>query len=76
VVYVSFGSGACLNAEQMTEIAGALRQTSSNFLWEVKANEDGNLPNKFAEETSGKGLVVAWCGRSWRCWPILLLDVS
>jgi hypothetical protein len=59
VVYVSFGSGACLNAEQMTEIAGALRQTSSNFLWEVKANEDGNLPNKFAEETSGKGLVVA-----------------
>lgn len=61
VVYISFGSAASLNAEQMTEMAGALRQTSSSFLWVVKVNEDSNLPNNFVEETSGKGLVVAWC---------------
>lgn len=61
VVYVSFGSAAALSAPQMTEMAHALRQTSSNFLWVVKATEESNLPNKFVEETSGKGLVVAWC---------------
>lgn len=62
VVYISFGStAAILNAEQMTEMAWALRQTSSNFLWVVKANENSNLPNYFVEKTSGKGLVVDWC---------------
>lgn len=61
VVYVSFGSVASLNAEQMTEIAWALRQTSYNFLWVVKITEDSNLPNNFMEETAGKGLVVTWC---------------
>ncbi|GMY29000.1 UDP-glycosyltransferase 74E2-like [Fagus crenata] len=61
VVYVSFGSAASLNAEQMTEMACALRQTSYNFLWVVKATEDSNLPNNFMEETSGKGLKVRWC---------------
>jgi pathogen-inducible salicylic acid glucosyltransferase len=61
VVYVSFGSAASLNAEQMTEMACALRQTSYNFLWVVKATEDSNLPKNFMEETSGKGLKVTWC---------------
>lgn len=61
VVYVSFGSVASLNAEQMTEMAWALRQTSHNFLWVVKITEDSNLPNNFMEETAGKGLVVKWC---------------
>lgn len=61
VVYVSFGSVANLNAEQMTEMAWALRQTSYNFLWVVKITEDSNLPNNFMEETAGKGLLVTWC---------------
>lgn len=61
VVYVSFGSVASLNAEQMTEMAWALRQISYNFLWVVKITEDSNLPNNFMEETAGKGLVVTWC---------------
>lgn len=61
VVYVSFGSVASLNAEQMTEMAWALRQTSYNFLWVVKITEDSNLPNNFMEETAGKGLLVTWC---------------
>ncbi|KAG6699721.1 hypothetical protein I3842_08G079200 [Carya illinoinensis] len=61
VVYVSFGSAAALNASQMIEMAHALRQTNSNFLWVVKATEESSLPNKFVEDTSEKGLVVAWC---------------
>ncbi|KAL4650521.1 hypothetical protein ACB092_01G093300 [Castanea dentata] len=61
VVYVSFGSVASLNAEQMAEMAWALRQTSYNFLWVVKITEDSNLPNNFMEETAGKGLLVTWC---------------
>ncbi|KAG2693039.1 hypothetical protein I3760_08G080100 [Carya illinoinensis] len=63
VVYVSFGSTAALNAPQMIEMAHALRQTSSNFLWVVKETEESSLPNKFVEDTSGKGLVVAWCSQ-------------
>ncbi|KAF8377965.1 hypothetical protein HHK36_031354 [Tetracentron sinense] len=61
VVYVSFGSAASLNAEQMEEMAWALKQNNSNFLWVVKTSEKNNLPSKFLEEMSDKGLVVTWC---------------
>ncbi|KAA8517528.1 hypothetical protein F0562_017842 [Nyssa sinensis] len=61
VVYVSFGSAASLNAEQMTEMAVALRQNSNSFLWVVKPTEECRLPINFVKETSEKGLVVTWC---------------
>ncbi|XP_057975600.1 mogroside IE synthase-like [Malania oleifera] len=61
VVYVSFGSAASLNAEQMTEMACALKHNNNNFLWVVKATEERMLPSNFVEETAGKGLVVTWC---------------
>ncbi|KAJ7946678.1 Glycosyltransferase [Quillaja saponaria] len=61
VVYVSFGSSASAKAEQMTEMAEALKKISKYFLWVVKETELSNLPLNFVEETSEKGLVVTWC---------------
>ncbi|XP_023924982.2 mogroside IE synthase [Quercus suber] len=61
VVYVSFGSLAALNAEQMEELAWGLRMSNSYFLWVVRASEEAKLPKNFVEETSEKGFVVHWC---------------
>ena len=61
VIYVSFGSLAALNAEQMEELAWGLRMSNSYFLWVVRASEEAKLPKNFVEETSEKGLVVHWC---------------
>ncbi|KAF6157947.1 hypothetical protein GIB67_015263 [Kingdonia uniflora] len=61
VVYVSFGSVAVLNAEQMEELAWGLKQSNNSFLWVVRASEKEKLPTNFIEETSEKGLVITWC---------------
>lgn len=61
VVYVSYGSAASLSAEQMTQIAEALRRCSCSFLWVVKPTEESKLPGNFREETAEKGIVVSWC---------------
>ncbi|KAF5470285.1 hypothetical protein F2P56_010807 [Juglans regia] len=61
VVYVSFGSMAVLEAEQMQEIAWGLRMSNSSFLWVVRASEEAKLPENFVEEMSEKGLVLQWC---------------
>lgn len=61
VIYVSFGSAASLNADQMAEMGEALKQCSNSFLWVVKPTEHSKLPANFIEETSEKGLVIAWC---------------
>ncbi|KAK6781580.1 hypothetical protein RDI58_019376 [Solanum bulbocastanum] len=66
VVYVSFGSLAKLEAQQMEELAWGLKNNNKNFLWVVRSTEESKLPKNFIEElklTSGnnKGLVVSWC---------------
>ncbi|PRQ22263.1 putative indole-3-acetate beta-glucosyltransferase [Rosa chinensis] len=63
VVYVSFGSGAKLNTEQMEELAWGLRRTKSKFLWVVRESEADKLIKGFVEETLEKGLVVSWCSQ-------------
>ncbi|KAJ1443619.1 UDP-glycosyltransferase family, conserved site [Sesbania bispinosa] len=60
VVYVSFGSLAALNEEQTEEIACALRDSGSYFLWVVRASEEPKMPKDFEKKTE-KGLVVTWC---------------
>ncbi|XP_021658033.2 UDP-glycosyltransferase 74G1 [Hevea brasiliensis] len=60
VVYASFGSLAQLGVEQMEELAAGLKGTKRYFLWVVRAAEQSKLPGNFIEETSEKGLVVAW----------------
>lgn len=61
VIYVSFGSAASLNADQMVEMGEALKQCTNSFLWVVKPTEQSKLPANFVEETSDKGLIVTWC---------------
>lgn len=62
VVYVSFGSAAYLSREKMREIAEALKQIPSRFLWVVRETEQKTLPENFISELSPeKGLVISWC---------------
>ncbi|KAH0644265.1 hypothetical protein KY284_032149 [Solanum tuberosum] len=62
VVYVSFGSLAKLEGDQMEELAWGLKNSNNNFLWVVRSTEESKLPNNFLEElTIEKGLVVSWC---------------
>ncbi|GMN36154.1 hypothetical protein TIFTF001_005794 [Ficus carica] len=61
VVYVSFGSMACLSANQMEELAFGLKATDLFFVWVVRSSEEvSKLPHNFARETSEKGLIVNW----------------
>ncbi|KAI4376406.1 hypothetical protein MLD38_014173 [Melastoma candidum] len=61
VAYVSFGSLASLGEDQMVEIARGLKRIKKNFLWIVRESEEKKLPQGFADEVSGKGLMVRWC---------------
>lgn len=61
VVYVSFGSLAQLEAEQMEELAQGLKTCNEYFLWVVRSSEESKLPENLSEETSKKGLIVSWC---------------
>ncbi|KAJ0024313.1 hypothetical protein Pint_07919 [Pistacia integerrima] len=61
VVYVSFGSMAEAEEQQVEELAWGLKSSNCFFLWVVRETEDRKLPKKFKEETSEKGLVVSWC---------------
>ncbi|KAL4027659.1 hypothetical protein IC575_010834 [Cucumis melo] len=68
VIYVSFGSAAELEKEQMEELACALKLTNKYFLWVVRESEIHKLPHNFVEDhedTAGdqKGLVVNWCSQ-------------
>lgn len=61
VVYISFGSVAAVEEDQMRELALGLKRSNSNFLWVIRETEKKKLPLNFIEETSEKGLVVSWC---------------
>jgi len=60
VVYVSFGSMACLPNTQMEELAWGLKACGYDFLWVVRASEEDKLPSGFAEEVRETGLLVGW----------------
>ncbi|KAH9618178.1 hypothetical protein KSS87_003927 [Heliosperma pusillum] len=60
VVYVSFGSMACLSVEQMEELAFGLKQSPFDFLWVVRHCEMGKLPINFIDNVVDKGLIVTW----------------
>nr|BAG80538.1 UDP-glucose:glucosyltransferase [Lycium barbarum] len=66
VVYVSFGSMAKVEAEQLEEVAWGLKNSNKNFLWVVRSTEEPKLPKNLLEELkstceNNKGLVVSWC---------------
>ncbi|KAK9948675.1 hypothetical protein M0R45_004240 [Rubus argutus] len=67
VIYISFGSGGVLSADQITEMAWGLEFSSQRFIWVVhppsKDGDKGNdisayLPQGFMARTHDKGLVV------------------
>ncbi|GMJ01653.1 hypothetical protein like AT1G05675 [Hibiscus trionum] len=60
VVYVSFGSLATLGEDQIENLAMGLKRSERNFLWVVRESEQKKIPANFIEETTEKGLVVAW----------------
>ncbi|XP_054785043.1 UDP-glycosyltransferase 74F2-like [Prosopis cineraria] len=62
VVYVSFGSIASLNNDQMEELAWGLKDSESYFLWIVREPEKPKLPKNFLDISQNKqGLVITWC---------------
>lgn len=62
VVYVSFGSIASFEKQQMEEIACFLKECSQYFLWVVRKSEEANLPKDFEKKTE-KGFVVTCCSQ-------------
>ncbi|GJN26775.1 hypothetical protein PR202_gb14734 [Eleusine coracana subsp. coracana] len=71
VVYVSFGTTSTLPAEQVAELASALRDSNQRFIWVLRDADRGNVftehhgssrhakfLSEFTKETEGRGLVV------------------
>ncbi|CAL5073292.1 unnamed protein product [Urochloa decumbens] len=62
VLYVSFGSMACLGPDQMSELAEGIYNSGKPFLWVVRATETAKLPEGFADKAKAtRGLIVSWC---------------
>ncbi|KAJ0564381.1 putative UDP-glucuronosyl/UDP-glucosyltransferase [Helianthus annuus] len=67
VIYVSFGSVARIKDVEFQEVAYALENTSSPFLWVVRpgmvlgSEWIESLPEKFVERVGDRGRVVKWC---------------
>ncbi|XP_047967672.1 UDP-glycosyltransferase 74E2-like [Salvia hispanica] len=61
VIYISFGSMAKLEEQQMVELATTLKLTGKPFLWVVRSSEASKLPQGFMDEASDQGLIVSWC---------------
>ncbi|KAJ4723798.1 Glycosyltransferase [Melia azedarach] len=61
VVFVSFGSLACLSDKQMEELAWGLKKSAFHFLWVTRdSKETSKLPHGFVDEIGDKGLIVNW----------------
>ncbi|KAK1389430.1 hypothetical protein POM88_017608 [Heracleum sosnowskyi] len=64
VIYVSFGSLAELNAEQMQELAYGIKQSGKHFLWVVRASEEGvpmvAVPIWTDQRTNAKFVADVW----------------
>ncbi|KAH9726758.1 UDP-glycosyltransferase 74F2 [Citrus sinensis] len=61
VVYVAFGSMACLANKQVEELAWGLKKSSFYFVWVIRETEETNkLPKGFVDEIGDKGLIVNW----------------
>ncbi|CAA7027980.1 unnamed protein product [Microthlaspi erraticum] len=72
VIYISFGSVACIKNEQLMEIAEGLEASGASFIWVVRKNtgdEEEWLPEGMEERTKGKGMII----RGWAP-QVLILD--
>ncbi|CAA7024834.1 unnamed protein product [Microthlaspi erraticum] len=72
VIYISFGSLACIKNEQLMEIAAGLEASGASFIRVVRKNAGDDeewLPEGMEERTKGKGMVI----RGWVP-QVLILD--
>uniref|UniRef100_A0A1J3K1D3 UDP-glycosyltransferase 72E1 n=1 Tax=Noccaea caerulescens TaxID=107243 RepID=A0A1J3K1D3_NOCCA len=53
VLYVSFGSGGSLSAEQLTELAWGLELSQQRFVWVVRPPVDGSASSAYLSVKSG-----------------------
>ncbi|XP_026403227.1 UDP-glycosyltransferase 86A2 [Papaver somniferum] len=66
VLYISFGSYAHINKNDLIEIAHGLLQSKVNFVFvlrpDVVSVDDPNpLPEGFSEESNDRGILIQWC---------------
>jgi UDP:flavonoid glycosyltransferase YjiC (YdhE family) len=74
VIYICFGSQACLSNKQIEEMAAGLEASEESFIWVIRdppssltADEYGVVPQGFEEKMKGRGLII----RGWA--PQLLI---
>uniref|UniRef100_A0A803LPT3 Glycosyltransferase n=1 Tax=Chenopodium quinoa TaxID=63459 RepID=A0A803LPT3_CHEQI len=65
VLYVSFGSYAHINKEELEEIANGIKLSGVNFLWVIRPDMVSSdvpdpLPVGFRDEVRDRGLIVTW----------------
>ncbi|XP_077238864.1 UDP-glycosyltransferase 76B1-like [Tasmannia lanceolata] len=65
VIYVSFGSLADMEKQELVETAWGLANSDQPFLWVIRPGSVGGLdcvelPEGFEEKTRGRGCVVKW----------------
>ncbi|VYS71629.1 unnamed protein product [Arabidopsis thaliana] len=53
VLYISFGSGGCLSAKQLTELAWGLEQSQQRFVWVVRPPVDGSCCSEYVSANGG-----------------------
>ncbi|TMW96043.1 hypothetical protein EJD97_007995 [Solanum chilense] len=68
VLYVSFGSVALVNKEDILELAHGLMLSEVNFIWVLRFNflgqdENDILPVGYKEKVKDRGLLVPWCNQ-------------
>lgn len=68
VLYVSFGTLAVINQEQLVEFAWGLANSQHKFLWVVRSDlvrggeaSSINVPIEIEKEIKGRSLLVSWC---------------
>ncbi|KAL2937582.1 UDP-glycosyltransferase 86A1 [Bienertia sinuspersici] len=65
VLYVSFGSYAHINKEELEEIANGIKLSGVNFLWVIRpdmvsSDDPDPLPAGFRDEVRDRGMIVTW----------------
>ncbi|XP_061359992.1 kaempferol 3-O-beta-D-galactosyltransferase-like isoform X2 [Gastrolobium bilobum] len=60
VAYVCFGTVVAPTPHELVAVAEALEESGFSFLWSLKENQMGLLPNGFLERTSMRGKIVSW----------------
>ncbi|XP_055812105.1 UDP-glycosyltransferase 86A1-like [Solanum dulcamara] len=68
VLYVSFGSVALVNKEDIIELAHGLMLSEVNFIWVLRytvlgQDENDILPVGYEEKVKDRGLIVPWCNQ-------------